>query len=134
MRIHAALMPIYIFVLISLGHLRTRYRHRVHTIDPRPLNLPRVPIADNTPTTPAGTVWFEYPADAYRGPVLSLDSLRRRGDQQAGMTARPMATVLRFKRERLVSGPSLPGRQTIGSQLAKTGALTRRNEPNFECR
>lgn len=40
--------------------------------------------------------------------VLFLDVLRQRGNEQGVVTARPMATVLRFEHELLLSGRSLP--------------------------
>jgi len=54
------------------------------------------------------TAWPEYVVDAFQRSVLFLDILRGRGDEQATMTSRPMATVLRFDHEILMSGRSLP--------------------------
>jgi hypothetical protein len=46
--------------------------------------------------------------DAFQRSVLFLELLRRRGNEQAEITSRPMATVLRFDHEVLLSGHSLP--------------------------
>lgn len=50
----------------------------------------------------------EYLVDAFQRSVLFLELLRERGNEQAEITSRPMATVLRFDHELLVSGRSLP--------------------------
>ncbi|MGA9599344.1 MAG: DUF3141 domain-containing protein, partial [Methylocystis sp.] len=50
----------------------------------------------------------EYMVDAFQRSVLFLDLLRQRGDEQIEITSRPMATVLRFDHEVLMSGRSLP--------------------------
>lgn len=52
--------------------------------------------------------WVQYTLDAYQRSVLFLDTLRRRGDEQKDITSRPMATVLTFEHEILMSGQSLP--------------------------
>ncbi|MGB8738185.1 MAG: DUF3141 domain-containing protein, partial [Rhodomicrobium sp.] len=61
---------------------------------------------ENLPALSAGNAWLEYLNDAYQRSILFLDILRQRGDQQASMAARPMATVLRYKQEQLMSGYS----------------------------
>ncbi len=71
-------------------------------------NPPGAAIFENMPIATAGNAWLEYLTDAYRRSALFLDILRQRGDQQAEMAARPMATVLRFKHEELISGHALP--------------------------
>ena len=50
----------------------------------------------------------DYLVDAFQRSVLFLELLRERGNQQEEITSRPMATVLRFDHEVLVSGRSLP--------------------------
>jgi len=45
------------------------------------------------------TAWPEYVVDAFQRSVLFLEILRGRGDEQASMASRPMATVLRFDHE-----------------------------------
>ena len=50
----------------------------------------------------------EYLTDAFQRSVLFLELLRERGNEQVEMTSQPMATVLRFDHEVLVSGRSLP--------------------------
>src|SRR5215471_12782347 len=52
--------------------------------------------------------WLEYVTDACQRGVLFLDLLRRRGNEEKEITAQPMATVLRFDHELLMSGQSLP--------------------------
>lgn len=54
------------------------------------------------------TSWPEYMIDALRRSVLFLDLLRQRGNEEIEITSRPMATVLRFDHEELMSGRSLP--------------------------
>ena len=49
----------------------------------------------------------EYLTDALQRSVLFLDLLRQRGNEQIEITSRPMATVLRFEHEVLMSGHSL---------------------------
>lgn len=49
-----------------------------------------------------------YLVDAAQRHVLFLDLLRRRGNEQHDITSRPMATVLTFDHEVLVSGRALP--------------------------
>jgi hypothetical protein len=76
----------------------------LHTGEQRglPLNLEtgqRTTIAQN---------WLEYFIDACQRSVLFLDVLRRRGNEQKEITARPMATVLHFDHELLMTGQSLP--------------------------
>src|SRR5215831_20652322 len=48
--------------------------------------------------------WLEYVTDACQRGVLFLDLLRRRGNEEKEITAQPMATVLRFDHELLMSG------------------------------
>ena len=52
--------------------------------------------------------WPEYWVDALQRSVLFLELLRQRGNQQIEITSKPMATVLRFDHEVLMSGVSLP--------------------------
>ena len=54
--------------------------------------------------------WLEYFTDSYQRSVLFLDLLRRRGNEEEEITARPMATVLHFDHEALMSGGHCPGR------------------------
>jgi len=54
------------------------------------------------------TAWPEYFIDALQRSVLFLDLLRQRGNEEIDITSRPMATVLRFSHEELMSGRSLP--------------------------
>jgi Protein of unknown function (DUF3141) len=49
----------------------------------------------------------EYLIDAMQRGALFLDLLRRRGNDEIEMAARPMATVLRFGHEEIMSGRSL---------------------------
>jgi hypothetical protein len=54
------------------------------------------------------TAWPQYMVDAFQRSVLFLDLLRQRGNEEIDITARPMATVLRFGHEVLMDGRSLP--------------------------
>src|ERR1035438_423899 len=54
------------------------------------------------------TSWLEYAIDSYQRSVLSLELLRERGNEQAEITSRPMATVLHFDHEVIMNGSSLP--------------------------
>ncbi len=49
----------------------------------------------------------EYMVDAFQRSVLFFDLLRQRGNEEIEITSRPMATVLRFDHEELMSGRSL---------------------------
>ena len=49
-----------------------------------------------------------YLVDAWQRSVLFLETLRQRGNDEEAITARPMATVLRFEHDLLMSGRSLP--------------------------
>ncbi|MGO9461470.1 MAG: DUF3141 domain-containing protein, partial [Rhodomicrobium sp.] len=69
---------------------------------------PSAEIYESMSAAATGNAWFEYLTDAYQRSILFLDILRQRGDQQAAMAARPMATVLRYKQEQLTSGYSFP--------------------------
>ena len=64
-------------------------------------------LAFSNPSS-ALTALPEYMVDAFQRSVLFLDLLRQRGDEQIEITSRPMATVLRFDHEVLISGRSLP--------------------------
>lgn len=70
-------------------------------------------MTEKTPTQPedmmaSGGPLTHYLLDAYQRSVLFLDTLRQRGDEQKDITSRPMATVLTFEHEILMSGRSLP--------------------------
>ena len=57
-------------------------------------------------TVPGGLP--DYLVDAFQRSVLFLELLRERGNEQVAMTADPLATVLRFEHEILMSGRALP--------------------------
>lgn len=59
----------------------------------------------------------DYWTDALQRSALFFDILRQRGDEQADMTSRPMATVLTFEHEIIMSGGSLP--KPINFSLAR---------------
>jgi hypothetical protein len=59
----------------------------------------------------------EYLLDAGQRTVLLLDILRARGNEQADMASRPMATVLTFDHEIVLSGKSL--RRSINYSLSR---------------
>ncbi|WP_238122751.1 MULTISPECIES: DUF3141 domain-containing protein [unclassified Xanthobacter] len=50
----------------------------------------------------------DYLLDSWQRAVLFLDLLRQRGNEQAEMAARPMATVLSFDHDVIASGRALP--------------------------
>ena len=54
------------------------------------------------------TSWPKYMVDAFQRSILFLELLRQRGNEEIEITSRPMATVLRFEHEVLMSGRSLP--------------------------
>jgi hypothetical protein len=58
-----------------------------------------------------------YMTDAWQRTILLLDILRQRGNEQAEITSREMATVLTFDHEILMSGASL--RRPINYSLAR---------------
>jgi hypothetical protein len=59
------------------------------------------------PSLGLASAWSDYMTDACQRSVLFLDLLRRRGDEQVKITAEPMATVLSFDHELVMSGKSL---------------------------
>jgi len=75
-----------------------------------PLDL-TFPASPNLAASSCGSVmtaWPEYMVDALQRSVLFLDLLRQRGNEEIEITSRPMATVLSFRNEVLLSGASLP--------------------------
>jgi hypothetical protein len=71
----------------------------------------KLPAFTNHFLAPSGnsfTAFPEYITDAFQRSVLFLDLLRQRGNEQIEITSRPMATVLRFDHEVVMSGKSLP--------------------------
>lgn len=77
------------------------------------INSSRIGLFDypglaQAPSAHALTAWPEYMVDAIQRSVLFLDLLRQRGNQQIEITSRPMATVLLFEYELLMSGKLLP--------------------------
>ncbi|WP_332117640.1 DUF3141 domain-containing protein [Azorhizobium caulinodans] len=65
---------------------------------------PLPPGIGTLPTGPLG----DYLLDAAQRSVLFIDLMRRRGNEQQDITSRPMATVLSFDHDVLVSGRALP--------------------------
>ncbi len=65
----------------------------------------------------AATALKDYLVDAAERGVLLTDILRERGNEQADMASRPLATVLSFGHEILMSGKSL--RRPINYSLAR---------------
>jgi uncharacterized protein DUF3141 len=72
------------------------------------LELLSFPKLSPAPSGNLMTSWPEYMVDAFQRSVLFLDLLRQRGNEEIEITSRPMATVLRFDHEELMSGRSLP--------------------------
>ena len=69
---------------------------------------PRLPGRAAAPTGDLMAIWPDYMVDALQRSVLFLDLLRQRGNEEIEITSRPMATVLRFDHEEVMSGRSLP--------------------------
>ncbi len=65
------------------------------------------PLPPGIGTLPAGPLG-DYLLDAAQRSVLFIDLMRRRGNEQQDITSRPMATVLSFEHDVLVSGRALP--------------------------
>lgn len=74
---------------------------------------------------PAGPL-ADYMIDAYQRSVLFLDTLRQRGDEQKKITSRPMATVLTFEHEIILSGRSLqrPINYSLSRIIPPPGQMT----------
>jgi hypothetical protein len=77
-------------------------------ISPYGLRLPVFPTPSAESSTSFVARFPEYLIDALQRSVLFLDLLRQRGNEQIEITSRPMATVLSFDHEVLMSGRSLP--------------------------
>jgi len=77
-------------------------------MNPFGLELPVFPTYSAASWCNFMTTWPEYMVDALQRNVLFLDLLRQRGNEEIEITSRPMATVLRFDHEVLMSGRSLP--------------------------
>ena len=100
----------------------------------RPLSL-ELPAFPNPFVASCGnfiTAGPEYLVDAVQRSVLFLELLRQRGNDQIEITSRPMATVLRFEHEVLMSGRSLP--RPINYALSRIApppgvAIDRRKRP-----
>ena len=98
---------------------------------PGGLELPSSPLPHAAFGT-AGAAWPEYLVDAFQRSVLFLDLLRRRGDEEAEITSRPMATVLSFGHEVLMDGRLLPRpiNYTLSRIVPPPGvAIDRRKRP-----
>jgi hypothetical protein len=54
------------------------------------------------------TAWPKYMVDALQRSILFLDLLRRRGNEEIEITSLPLAAVLSFGHEIVMSGWSLP--------------------------
>jgi hypothetical protein len=59
------------------------------------------------PALISASALLEYLIDSMQRGALFLDLLRRRGNDEIEMAARPIATVLRFRHEEIMSGNSL---------------------------
>jgi hypothetical protein len=77
-------------------------------MSPFGLEFPGFPNRSAASSDNVMTAWPDYMIDALQRGVLFLDLLRQRGDAEIEITSRPMATVLRFDHEVLMSGRSLP--------------------------
>jgi hypothetical protein len=77
-------------------------------MNPLGLEWPTFPNASAAASGNSMTSWPDYMVDGFQRSVLFLDLLRQRGNEEIEFTSRPMATVLRFDHEVLMSGRSLP--------------------------
>ncbi len=77
-------------------------------MNPFGIGLPTFPSGSKASSGNFMTSWSEYLTDALQRSVLFLELLRRRGNEEVEITSRPMATVLGFGHEILMSGRSLP--------------------------
>jgi hypothetical protein len=86
--------------------------------------------ASAAPANDAMTAWSAYATDAFQQRVLFLDLLRQRGNEAIAMEARPMATVLRFGHEIIMSGKDLPRQMNyaLSKILASPGVVTHPNK------
>jgi hypothetical protein len=66
------------------------------------------PVPSQTPFPIPSDPLSQYLIDAFQRSILFFDILRQRGDEQADIVSRPMATVLRYEQQMLMSGRSLP--------------------------
>jgi hypothetical protein len=68
-----------------------------------------IAVSNSRPTASADlmTALPEYLVDAFQRNILFLDILRQRGDEEVEITSTPMATVLHFDHELVMSGRSL---------------------------
>lgn len=84
-----------------------------------PTAFPALPATDGWPMGPFQLAqdFAEYWTDSCQRGALFFDILRQRGDEQADMASRPMATVLTFEHEIIMSGSSLP--RPINFSLAR---------------
>ena len=80
----------------------------VPVMNPFGLELLALPSSSTASPDSLMTAWPEYMVDAFQRSVLFLDLLRQRGNEEIEITSRPMATVLRFDHEVVMSGRSLP--------------------------
>ncbi len=78
------------------------------TANPFGVALPAFPNASAASSGNSMTAWPAYMVDALQRSTLFLDLLRQRGNEEIEITSRPMATVLSFDHEVLMSGRSLP--------------------------
>ena len=77
-------------------------------MNPLGFDLPAFPNRATASSGNFATSWPEYLTDALQRGVLFLELLRQRGNEEVEITSRPMATVLSFGHEILMSGRSLP--------------------------
>jgi hypothetical protein len=84
----------------------------------------------SVPTGPGMSAWPEYLVDAFQRRVLFLDLLRQRGNDAIEMESRPLATVLRFEHEVIMSGKTLrrPMNYALSKIIAPPGVVTNPNK------
>jgi hypothetical protein len=92
--------------------------------------LAAVSKRSSLPASGGMTAWPDYMVDAFQRRVLFLDLLRQRGNEAIAMESRPMATVLRFGHEVIMSGKSLPRpmNYALSRIIAPPGVVTNPNK------
>jgi hypothetical protein len=97
-----------------------RYRGAIRQVSSNRATFLVDPLAAFTAGLPA------YAIDAIQRGVLFLDLLRQRGNEEVEITSRPMATVLRFEHEMIMSGRSLarPTNYSLARIVPPPGVVT----------
>ncbi len=106
--------------------MKTKMKKMTHELTSKPpspmnplgLEWPTFPNASAAASGNSMTSWPDYMVDAFQRGVLFLDLLRQRGNEEIEITSRPMATVLRFDHEVLMSAGRCRGRSTTRCRVS----------------